>query len=478
MLSSEAKTNGVSKLTEIYKVPSLELAWNLHLKPFAWNLGTSYNVCLEPLYIWNIEPFLGTVACLEPSLKIFGLEPWNLGTSCILKLELLEVSPGTCLEPFNHDKPKPSYMEQCWNLKTPATFQNLLGTAEPLGTSTWNLEPFDTFWNLHLEPVLETRNLYWMLAWNFRAFRNLAFTPLLEPLLGTLTLNLGTWNLLEFWNFLEPFLGSLSCLEPSLGTWPWTSTWTPSLEPRNQTVLGTLEPSKPVLGTRVSVDLLDTSLATWDLETLPGTLTENLRNSWGLYLESLLGALEPSENLLKNLCWEPRPSLGTFQNLYSYLDGTYMLYLEPRNLPEPVLGTLTLGTSEHSEPYLEPLLGTSEPAGTFTWNPYTWNLGTFGTLLGTLTWNLGTCRNLYLEPLLGTSEPAGTFTWNPYLEPRSPPEPLLGTLTWNLGTCRNLYLEPLLGTSEPAGTFTWNPYLEPRNLPEPGGMTAPECPRA
>ena len=204
------------------------------LGTFTWNLLLE---TLEPptMFAWNLyifgtwEPFLGTVACLEPSLKIFGLEPWNLGTSCILKLELLEVSPGTCLEPFNHDKPKPSYMEQCWNLKTPATFQNLLGTAEPLGTSTWNLEPFDTFWNLHLEPVLETRNLYWMLAWNFRAFRNLAFTwnPLLEPLLGTLTWNLGTWNLLEFWNFPEPFLGSLSCLEPSLETWPWTSTWTP-----------------------------------------------------------------------------------------------------------------------------------------------------------------------------------------------------------------------------------------------------------
>ena len=256
-----------------------------------------------------------------------------------------------------------------------------------------------------------------------------------------------------------------------------------------------LEPSKPVLGTRVFVDLLDPSLATWNLETLPGTLTENLRNCWGLYLESLLGALEPSETLLKNLCWEPRPSLGIpdtltwmepicftwnlgiFRNLYlepllgtSEPSGTlydWNLNLEPRNLPEPLLGTLILGTSEPSEPYLEPLLGTSEPAGTFTWNPYSWNLGTFGTLLGTLTWNLGTCRNLYLEPLLGTSEPAGTFTWNPYLEPRSPPEPLLGTLTWNLGTCRNLYLEPLLGTSEPAGTFTWNPYLEPRNLPEP-----------
>ena len=255
--------------------------------------------------------------------------------------------------------------------------------------------------------------------------------------------------------------------------------------------------------------------------------------------ESLLGALEPSETLLKNLCWEPRPSLGTFQNLYSYtwmepicftwnlgifrnlylepLLGTsepsgtlydwnpftwnlgtcrnlYLepLYLEPRNLrnltwnpylepralPEPLLGTLILGTSEPSEPYLEPLLGTSEPAGTFTCNPYSEPRNLPEPLLGTLTWNLGARRNLYLEPLLGTSEPAGTFTCNPYSEPRNLPEPLLGTLTWNLGARRNLYLEPLLGTSEPAGTFTWNPYLEPRNLPEPGGMTAPECPRA
>ena len=74
-------------------------------------------------------------------------------------------------------------------------------------------------------------------------------------------------------------------------------------------------------------------------------------------------------------------------------------------------------------------------------------------------WNL-----LFLEPLLGTSEPSGTFTWNCYWNPHLEH---LGTLEpWNPGTFRNLYLEPLLGT-----------YLEPRNLPEPYGMTAPECPR-
>ena len=215
------------------------------------------------------------------------------------------------------------------------------------------------------------------------------------------------------------------------------------------------------------MDLLDPSLATWNLETLPGTLTENLRNCWGLYLESLLGALEPSETLLKNLCWEPRPSLGTFQNLYSYLDGTYMLYLEPRNLPEPLLGTLARNL-------LEPFM------------------------IGTFTWNLGTCRNLYLEPLHLEPRNLRNLTWNPYLEPRNLPEPLLGTLTLGtsepsepyleplLGTCRNLYLEPLLGTSEPAGTFTWNPYLEVcRNLylepllgsSEPARTWRDDCPR-
>ena len=238
-------------------------------------------------------------------------------------------------------------------------------------------------------------------------------------------------------------------LEPLLKTFetPGAFIWNPYLEPWNL----------PKLYLRTFAGNLDRHLEPSRTYTLtwmePICFTWNLGIFRNLYLEPLLGTSEPSGTLYD---WNP--------------------YLEPRNLPEPLLGTLILGTSKPSEPYLEPLLGTSEPARTFTWNPYTWNLGTFGTLLGTLTWNLGTCRNLYLEPLLGISEPAGTFTWNPYLEPRSPPEPLLGTLTWNLGTCRNLYLEPLLGTSEPAGTFTWNPYLEPRNLPEPGGMTAPECP--
>ena len=174
------------------------------------------------------------------------------------------------------------------------------------------------------------------------------------------------------------------------------------------------------------------------------TLTENLRNSWGFYLESLLEAWNLPKLYLRSF------ASGTF---------TWNPCSEPRNLLEPfMIGTLTWN---------------SEPAGTFTWYPNTWNFGTFlletpkpaGTftwnlrnltwnpyleprnvpepLLGTLTQNLGTCRNLYSEHLLGTSEPAGTFTWNL----------LLGALTWNLGTCRNLYLEPSLGTSEPARTW-------------------------
>ena len=338
-------------------------------------------------------------------------------------------------------------------MKLGTSTECLLGTLEPSATLPLLETPF---LNLYLELSLGTSELG--TSWNFETFQNLS----LEALVA--------WNL-HLKPDLEPLLGPLSW---NLATF------------QNQTVLGTLEPSKPVLGTRVFVDLLDPSLATWNLETLPGTLTENLRNSWGLYLESLLGALEPSETLLKNLCWEPpilllgwnlyallgtsessgtftwnpcseprnllEPfmigtltwNLGTCRNLYLeplYLEPrnlrnlTWNPYLEPRNLPEPLLGTLILGTSE---PYLEPLLGTSEPAGTFTWNPYSEPRNLPEPLLGTLTWNLGARRNLYLEPLLGTSEPAGTFTWNPYLEPRNLPEPLLGTLTWNLGTCQNL----------------------------------------
>ena len=291
-------------------------------------------------------------------------------------------------------------------MKLGTSTECLLGTLKPSATLPLLETPF---LNLYLELSLGTSELG--TSWNFETFQNLSLEALV------------TWNL-HLKPDLEPLLGPLSW---NLATF------------QNQTVLGTLEPSKPVLGTHIFVDLLYPSL---DLE--PRNFTwnpENLRNSSGLYLESLLGALEPSETLLKNLCWEPRPSLGTFQNLYSYLDGTYIYAL----------------------------LGTSESSGTFTWNPCSEPRNLLEPfMLGTLTWNLGTCRNLSLEPLyleprnltwnpyleprnlpepllgtliLGTSEPS-----EPYLEPRNLPEPLLGTLTWNLGARRNLYLEPLLGT--------------------------------
>ena len=210
--------------------------------------------------------------------------------------------------------------------------------------------------------------------------------------------------------------------------------WNPYLEPWNL----------PKLYLRTFAGNLDRHLEPSRTYTLtwmePICFTWNLGIFRNLYLEPLLGTSEPSGTVYDwNPYLEPR-------NLPEPLLGTLILgtsepsepYLEPRNLPEPLLGTLILGTSEPSEPYLEPLLGTSEPAGTFTWNPYSEPRNLPEPLLGTLTWNLGARRNLYLEPLLGT--------WNL-------PEPLLGTLTWNLGTCRNLYLEPLLGTSEPARTW-------------------------
>ena len=231
-------------------------------------------------------------------------------------------------------------------------------------------------------------------------------------------------------------------LEPLLKTFetPGAFIWNPYLEPCNL----------PKLYLRTFAGNLDRHLEPSRTYTLtwmePICFTWNLGIFRNLYLEPLLGTSEPSGTLYD---WNP--------------------YLEPRNLLEPFLGTLILGTSE---PYLEPLLGTLtwnlgtcrnlnleplylEPPKlrNLTWNPYLEPRNLPEPLLGTLTRNLGTCRNLYLEPLLGTSEPAGTFTWNPYLEPRNLPEPLLGTLTWNLGTCRNLYLEPLLGTSEPARTW-------------------------
>ena len=127
------------------------------------------------------------------------------------------------------------------------------------------------------------------------------------------------------------------------------------------------------------------------------------------------------------------------------------------------------------------LIGTSEPLGTFTWDPYLelWNLPKPYLYLespsGNLDWELLLGILQPLQPLL--------WSWNPYLEPRNLRnlEPLqwLGTLLG--GTLEPpwiLDLQPLLGTSEPSGTFTWNPYLEQLlGTSEPRGTLRDDCPR-
>ena len=133
---------------------------------------------------------------------------WNLGTTCILYLEplpgTLEPSLGTCLEPLNRNP----YVEQ-WNLHvglwlgiseprqtSTRNLRNLLGTLELLGTLT--LDFFGTFWNLYLKPLLGN-------SWNLHLEPRNLLKPLLqlwnlpEPLLGTLTWNLGTLRNLVGW---------------------------------------------------------------------------------------------------------------------------------------------------------------------------------------------------------------------------------------------------------------------------------------
>ena len=152
------------------------------------------------------------------------------------------------------------------------------------------------------------------------------------------------------------------------------------------------------------------------------------KNQWGIqtgpYLQGLLSCLEPS---LKTFC------------------------LKPWNLMHPLLETWNL----------KPLLETSEPSGSFTWNllrtikpepllvTLTWNNGTFtwNSLPGTYPLNLGTSWKLYLE-LAWNPGTFRTFTWNPW----------------------NLHLKPCawhLGTSWIPGSFAWNPSFKPGNCLEP-----------
>ena len=129
--------------------------------------------------------------------------------------------------------------------------------------------------------------------------------------------------------------------------------------------------------------------------------------------------------------------------------------ITPNNKNKPMLNP---NNYVQTDRYLK--LGTLEPFGTFTWNPYFWNLKTF--------WNLYAA-----EPLLGTLEPSetlplfGTRIWNLHLELLLGASAPLGTFTWNFGTSWILYLKLFPRTLEPLSTYTWDPYLEPRNLPKP-----------
>ena len=166
----------------------------------------------------------------------------------------------------------------------------------------------------------------------------------------------------------------------------------------------------------------------------------NFGTFWNLHLEPLYprNLLEPLRN---TFTWR----FGAFRNLAfpSPAPFTWNPYLEPQNLPEPSLGTLSCLQLSYKTFYLE-----------------SWNL--LDPLLATLTWNLRTLKNI---------------TWSPWLEPWNLPQPLRGALP------------PPPGNSEPSRTFAWNPWslatfrnlgLEPLSfdLAEPCGMTAPECPRA
>ena len=197
-------------------------------------------------------------------------------------------------------------------------------------------------------------------------------------------------------------------------------------------------------------------LLAWNLHLKP--FAWNLGTSCILYLEPLLGTSEPARSftwsLLEPFNWnlylEPLHRLelllGTSANLYiGTLAWTFGTFRNLLGTSEP-FGTFTWNFGTFRNPHLEPLFGASEPLGTFPKNPFLelWNLPKTYLYLNLFwnsylePWNFGTSWVLYLEPFLGTWEPPGTFTWNPYLEPRNLPEPLLGTLTWNLGTSRNL----------------------------------------
>ena len=173
--------------------------------------------------------------------------PWTTPSHCPMTNGPEE--PEAKVEPFSQDKPKPFT-------------RNSIGTSKPLkpsktyldrGTS-WKLGIWSPliFWNLHLEPVLVLK-LGTSSACLLGTSEPFVILPLLET--SFLGFALGTWEFGTSWNF-ETFqnhsLGALvawNCyltldLEPLLGPFSWNLA-----THQNQTILGTLEHSKPVLGT-------------------------------------------------------------------------------------------------------------------------------------------------------------------------------------------------------------------------------------
>ena len=167
----------------------------------------------------------------------------------------------------------------------------------------------------------------------------------MHPLLGQLTWNFGIFRKLG--TCLEPlhrnlYLEPLHSLELLLGTsanlpkpsWNLGTSWNLNLEPWDL--------SEPSLGTLI----LEPPF--FKLCHLPKTC---------LYLNPFLELLyfEPRSEPLGT--WEP---FGTWEPLGTF---TWNPCLEPRNLPEPSLKTLS-----RLESSLKTLLGTLEPPGFFTWN--------------------------------------------------------------------------------------------------------------
>ena len=186
----------------------------------------------------------------------------------------------------------------------------------------------------------------------------------MHPLLRTLTWNCVTSNpYLKLRNPSETYLEPRNFLEPLRGTLTWifgifrnlTLTWNPLLEPSLGTPTRNL--LEPLLGTLEPPGYFPSNPS---LEPF-GTFPWNDGTFWNLHLEPLVAW----KLHLKPFTW----NLGTSWILY------LARFLEPWNLPKPLLGALVLGTLEPPGFFtLEPLLGTSEPFGEEAKDKHPWQV--------------------------------------------------------------------------------------------------------